>query len=466
MIFFSIFRFSFNQKATDAPEDYNIFLQRFNQEKDFLPNWRRRKHCLAHLFTYRDFRKGVVGLAYIGAGREYGICNEQNVAFSSYYNSARDIRLFTKEANLVTTHEIAHNFGARHDSDFNVQRCVPGADSVQGNYLMFDLAVSGDKPNNVRLSSCSVSSISKVLCKKRTACFIQQNQTRCLNGIIDDTEDCDPGLFSSDDDRCCDKNCKLKKPAQCSDFNHICCVNCMFTSASNRTVCQRENTQTCKQAIYCNGTSGRCPSESKLLTNNSKCDFDKGRCTVSGCVSVCKYKGMDDCECSTIGKDNCLICCQNHDTGKCEHVDRKSDGSPCTVDGTLGTCVGDVCTKRRGKVPVFEDFTFSKFGRFLKENIVGTIIIFSIMFWAPVACLVHYLDKRQDEEEMMFSHWSHPSNSELVLNMSNSRVRVRRSMGGKDNGVSGAGRRKLRRLFRKEAGSAKRVSGGRFHISA
>jgi len=407
----------------------------------------------------------VVGLAYIGATTDYGICNEQNVAFSNYYNSARDIRLFTKEANLVTTHEIAHNFGARHDNDFGDQSCVPGADSAQGNYLMFDFTVSGDKRNNVRLSSCSVHSISKVLLKKRASCFIPQNATLCFNGIIEGKEECDPGfpgLFGSENDQCCDTNCKLKDSAQCSDSNHICCTNCMFTAVRNRTVCQRRNAQTCKQAIYCNGTSGWCPQENKPLTDNSKCDFDKGRCTVDGCVSVCKHKNMDDCDCQTIDKDSCLICCKDRNTGKCRHVDRKSDGTPCTVDGTIGTCTGDVCTKRRDKVPVFEDFTFSKFGRFLKENIVGTILIFSLLFWAPVACFVHYLDKRQEEEELMFSNWSHPSNSELVLNMTNSRVRVR---SGRDNRTSGGRRRKLRRLFRKEAGSAKRVSGGRFHIS-
>lgn len=39
-----------------------------------------RTECLAHLFTYLDFAKGVLGLAYVGSSRDVaagGICSSK-----------------------------------------------------------------------------------------------------------------------------------------------------------------------------------------------------------------------------------------------------------------------------------------------------------------------------------------------------------------------------------------------------
>lgn len=51
-----------------------------------------------------------------------------------------------QEADLVTTHELGHNFGAEHDPD-NIDYCAP-SDDQGGKYVMYPIAVSGDHTNN------------------------------------------------------------------------------------------------------------------------------------------------------------------------------------------------------------------------------------------------------------------------------------------------------------------------------
>lgn len=51
-----------------------------------------------------------------------------------------------KEADLVTTHELGHNFGAEHDPD-GLAECAPNEDQG-GKFVMYPIAVSGDHENN------------------------------------------------------------------------------------------------------------------------------------------------------------------------------------------------------------------------------------------------------------------------------------------------------------------------------
>lgn len=51
-----------------------------------------------------------------------------------------------QEADLVTTHELGHNFGAEHDPD-NIPFCAP-SDDHGGKFVMYPIAVSGDHINN------------------------------------------------------------------------------------------------------------------------------------------------------------------------------------------------------------------------------------------------------------------------------------------------------------------------------
>lgn len=61
-----------------------------------------------------------------------------------------------QEADLVTTHELGHNFGAEHDPD-NIAYCAP-SDDQGGKFVMYPIAVSGDHVNN-KVNLCNVTTI-------------------------------------------------------------------------------------------------------------------------------------------------------------------------------------------------------------------------------------------------------------------------------------------------------------------
>lgn len=60
---------------------------------------------------------------------------------------------YVQEADLVTTHELGHNFGAEHDPD-NIAYCAP-SDDQGGKFVMYPIAVSGDHVNN-KVKTCSL----------------------------------------------------------------------------------------------------------------------------------------------------------------------------------------------------------------------------------------------------------------------------------------------------------------------
>ena len=62
-----------------------------------------------------------------------------------YHDKSR-VFVSRQEADLVTTHELGHNFGAEHDPD-NIPYCAP-SDDQGGKFVMYPIAVSGDHVNN------------------------------------------------------------------------------------------------------------------------------------------------------------------------------------------------------------------------------------------------------------------------------------------------------------------------------
>ncbi len=54
------------------------------------------------------------------------------------------MRLLQREAELVTSHELGHNWGSEHDPNDNVN-CAPSTD---GNYIMYAFSNKGYDPNN------------------------------------------------------------------------------------------------------------------------------------------------------------------------------------------------------------------------------------------------------------------------------------------------------------------------------
>jgi disintegrin and metalloproteinase domain-containing protein 10 len=84
--------------------------------------------------------------------------------------------------------------------------CRPGG--VNGNFIMFASATSGDRPNNSKFSPCSVGNISNVLDamvdNKKRNCFTISAGAFCGNKIVEAGEECDCGY---DNDECTDTCC-------------------------------------------------------------------------------------------------------------------------------------------------------------------------------------------------------------------------------------------------------------------
>uniref|UniRef100_A0A8C2BL28 ADAM metallopeptidase domain 17a n=1 Tax=Cyprinus carpio TaxID=7962 RepID=A0A8C2BL28_CYPCA len=359
--------------------------------------------CLAHLFTYQDFDDGTLGLAYVAPSKQGlgGLCPKpyypsQTVRKPSYLNTGLTSTMnygktiLTKEADLVTTHELGHNFGAEHDPDIIVD-CAP-SDDQGGKYVMYPIAVSGDHVNNKRFSSCSKVSVSKTLKVKAHQCFKERSSKLCGNSRVEGDEDCDPGLLHLNDDPCCTAKCKFRKRAQCSDRNSPCCKDCRFESV-NKT-CQETITATCKGTSKCTGNSSECPTPGNLL-DNTEC-VDKGRCQEGECKPFCEaVHNLESCACNET-EDSCKVCCRSS-SGLCTPF--VSDGSylylrkgkPCTVgfcDGA-GKCMKHVQDVIERLWDFIDKLDINTFGKFLADNIVGSVVVFSLLFWIPLSILVH-----------------------------------------------------------------------------
>jgi len=451
----------FQVKKAIVYDEYSEDEPRFNQKKDLwnvdtllrqfsYQNW--QGSCLAHLFTYQDFARGVIGLAYVASpslSMVGGICTSRyqdkvgwrylNSGLSSSLNWNR--RLLTIEADLVTAHEFGHNFGSGHDPN----SCAPST-TDGGKYIMYATSVSGERPNNKLFSSCSRKSIGLCLRSKRRLCFKNQQNNFCGNGIVEDKEICDSGFSSND--KCCNSNCQLKSEAfQCSDANDPCCKNCMV--APTTVVCRDKSEISCDGETTCDGRSKSCPKDSPPLSGN-ECGFSRGNCDNGKCKPLCALENPPrfPCSCSA-GETSCRICCRSLNSTSSECVPLKTnagqyisenDGIPCFLSSEQGQCIGGECKKSQQNVEdefssLLKDFTFSKFARFMEANIVGTILVFSLMIWIPAGCIVHYIDKKSDEENEQMKVWQSPRNKEFFQKISSEKFKQLFRPGGGNKGV-------------------------------
>ncbi|XP_063110441.1 disintegrin and metalloproteinase domain-containing protein 17 isoform X4 [Cavia porcellus] len=396
------------------------------------------KVCLAHLFTYQDFDMGTLGLAYVGSPRANshgGVCpkayyspvGRKNIYLNSGLTSTKNYgkTILTKEADLVTTHELGHNFGAEHDPD-GLPECAPTEDQG-GKYVMYPIAVSGDHENNKMFSNCSKQSIYKTIESKAPECFQERSNRVCGNSRVDAGEECDPGILYLSNDTCCNSDCTLKPGVQCSDRNSPCCKNCQFETAQKR--CQEAINATCKGVSYCTGNSSECPPPGDA-EDDTVC-LDLGKCKDGKCIPFCeREQQLESCACNETDH-SCKVCCRDP-SGRCvPYVDAEQrhlflrKGKPCTV----GFCdMNGKCEKRvQDVIERFWDFidqlSINTFGKFLADNIVGSVLVFSLLFWIPFSILVHCVDKKLDKQYESLSLF-HPSNVEMLSSMDSASVRI------------------------------------------
>ncbi|XP_033975588.1 LOW QUALITY PROTEIN: disintegrin and metalloproteinase domain-containing protein 17a [Trematomus bernacchii] len=397
--------------------------------------------CLAHLFTYQDFDEGTLGLAYVAPSKPQalgGLCPKPyypshsvkpsylNTGLTSTKNYGKTI--LTKEADLVTTHELGHNFGAEHDPD-NIPHCAP-SDDHGGKFVMYPIAVSGDHVNNKRFSNCSKISVGKTLRFKAPVCFKERNSKVCGNSRVEEGEECDPGLLHLNDDPCCSADCKFKPGAKCSDRNSPCCRICEFEHAGIR--CQEPISATCKGISSCTGNSSQCPPPENA-EDNMVC-VDNGRCLNGECNPFCEaMQNLQSCACNET-EDSCKVCCRGSDGACAPFIQSNTSllflrkGKPCTVgfcDGS-GKCMKQVQDVIERLWDFIDKLDINTFGKFLADNIVGSVVVFSLVFWIPLSILVHCVDKRLDQqyEDNTKSLYYPPSSQEMLNNLESASVRI------------------------------------------
>ncbi|XP_041351461.1 disintegrin and metalloproteinase domain-containing protein 10-like [Gigantopelta aegis] len=311
------------------------YLRRF-AEYDF------SNYCLGVAFTYTDFERGIIGLAWAATANRYkksgGICEsaqsvrrsiEQVTSYNSLLISQlNDGKFCSREkAALALTHEFGHSFGAIHDK-LGGKGCAPN--NEYGNYIMYEYVVSGDKPNNKQFSSCSIEYIHPVIVRKGF-CLKTDTGPVCGNAIIEDGEECDCGTSGTCRyiDPCCvpsdvsnsvDIPCTFghNKTKTCSPkrSDSACCSeDCVPISSSRKQTCKHRSD--CTRASYCDGVSSSCPAPVNLPDGKS-CNGGRQICVSGKCSkSICEWLKLKDCQC-TSKPLYCHVCCKEYNASKDE----------------------------------------------------------------------------------------------------------------------------------------------------
>ncbi|XP_041374595.1 ADAM 17-like protease [Gigantopelta aegis] len=410
------------------PKDWATrdLLQVFSQDMYF------STFCLAHLFTYQAFEGGILGLAYIASprlGTIGGICSSTykknrirhtlNTGFSSSMNSGGN-RLLTLESTLVAAHELGHNWGSEHDVDNG--ECAPSS-FHNGKYLMYPYAVNGFEENNLLFSPCSRRYVGAVINAKAYKCFSAkvENIPLCGNGKVDRGEDCDGGEQARNGlDPCCTSQCRFRGGATCSSMNYECCEKCQM--ASHGFPCRGDSKYSCVKAAVCSGTSLDCPKPEPK--NDTTPCLEGGQCFGGLCLSYCEVRdrSLISCQCEGDAKQACRRCCRSRRPGsKCqpEGTAIQMKGRPCY----LGFCSEQgMCIKPKSKLverlfDVIEKLTSSQLVEFMRSNIVGTVIVFSMAIWIPASWAYSCVDKQRQKVERENKRWRSRESQDLFSSL-------------------------------------------------
>ncbi|KHN75154.1 ADAM 17-like protease [Toxocara canis] len=398
-----------NTPTRADPDHYNAVFSGKRNVNQLLDSFSRRqgsdKYCLVHLFTAQSFENGVLGLGYISSPELHsagGICSPLSHTSSGdvYYNTALSSAkttqggtVITREADIVTAHELGHNWGATHDD--SSAECSPPY-SAGGSYIMNTYSVSGYDTNNNRFSPCSRRMVAKVLSRKADICFEEETSSFCGNGRVEEGEECDVGkLLTGHEDNCCTSWCRLRPGAQCSPKNVPCCSSgCQFLPSTH--LCLHENPLQCKHSSYCTGKSGECP-EPPAIDDGREC-LEEGECLNGRCLTFCERPAINKkpCICPNAA-DSCLRCCRSSN-GTCEPFARSHkyilrNGTRCIH----GYCRNVLCIKEVADVVshfwhIIENIDETNFWKFVEDNLIGLVLSVTLLFWIPISVLVHSID--------------------------------------------------------------------------
>lgn len=365
-------------------------------------------YCLSHLFTHQKFESGVLGLAFVAHTRKLipgGVCTQPVTkgATTFYYNTGVTTTknslgnpIFTRITDLITAHELGHNWGAEHDPD--LVECSPRS-SYGGAFIMHTYSLAGYEHNNRIFSPCSKRAIANVLRSKAFSCFVSPQKAFCGNGVVEEGEECDGGqLGGADNDPCCTVECRLKPGARCSDLNHLCCEKCQ--NRMRGSLCREGNPQDCKESTHCDGISAKCPRDPPPVQDGKDC-LDSGTCSSGTCIPFCESRGLMSCMCDQRNTDYCIRCCRkNAPNSTCQRYSsenpiRLRDGTPCVY----GYCDRGFCRRTNQDTikrlwGVIDEVGINGFVRVLKDNLVFAVAFLLLTFWVPIS---YYVKMKDDE---------------------------------------------------------------------
>lgn len=412
------------------PGEQNQFCIQHVDVSNFLNMHSQKNHeafCLSYVFTYRDFNRGTLGLAWVASseGSSGGICE----TYKPYSTTMQDTpitrnrslntgiitlvnygkRVPARVSQLTLAHEIGHNMGSPHDFPAH---CTPGGSS--GNYIMYSSATGGDLPNNSKFSACSLRNISAVLdaitaSSGKRDCFTKSDGAFCGNKIVEEGEECDCGFDDTEcEEKCCYPSqlsprdvafnssaagCTRRALTQCSPSEGPCCDRgtCMFVSSRVSRQCR--DADECTFSATCDGRGAVCPS-SQHRNNMTECNKGTKVCVDGVCKgSICLKHGMSECFLASADIEDraklCEVACQIGDnTSSCLSSSRlgmrdgrgiyMTAGSAC--DNFQGYC--DVFLRCRrvdaeGPLASLKNLLFS-------EKTLMTIVDWVTVYWWAV----------------------------------------------------------------------------------
>jgi disintegrin and metalloproteinase domain-containing protein 17 len=103
------------------------------------------------------------------------------------------------------------------------------------------------------------------------------------------------------------------------------------------------------------------------------------------------------------------------------------NGMPC-LQGFCkeGVCLRQVHDSIKRIWDIIENVTVDKLVMFMRANIVGTVIILSLVLWIPASCVVSCIDRQRDREEKERVQWFDRTNDNLIRSEEQRRLTIRR----------------------------------------
>ena len=147
--------------------------------------------------------------------------------------------------------------------------------------------------------------------------------------------------------------------------------------------------------------------------------------------------------------DACKRCCRRNLNSSCNAVapvDILPDGTPCFQ----GFCHLGQCEKSNPDhivriIDIFKDISLTSILKFLKDNVVGTVIFVSLLFWVPLSCLISWVDRKRADQAAADWEWRrqdeliHPSDKRRIIHLRVPKRNNSTTAAGGGGGTGGSG---------------------------